>query len=115
MSRAGGKDVDFGGGSVGGPVDVRSAGVVFRDRAFDDAGFGADTPLGQERGEDLPADGSDEVDDRVGDDAGGLDDLVAGGVQGGGEAGPVGVGAGDAVGGVGHGGAQDLVGDQQRV
>ena len=36
-------------------------------------------------------------------------------LQGDGEAGPVGVDAGLGVGGVGHGGAQELVGDQQGV
>src|SRR5262249_35047083 len=42
-------------------------------------------------------------------------ELVAGGVERDGEAGPVGVDAGMAVGGVGHGGAQELVGDQEGV
>src|SRR5205085_2614408 len=65
-------------------------------------------------GQQVAADGAGQVDGGAGDDAGGLDELVAGGVQGEGEAGPVGVGAGLG-GGVGHGGAQDLVGDQQGV
>jgi hypothetical protein len=44
-------------------------GDVLGDRTFDDAGSGADAPVGHEVGQDTAADGADEVDDRVGDDA----------------------------------------------
>ncbi|MFI8008002.1 hypothetical protein [Streptomyces sp. NPDC086010] len=76
--------------------------LVFGDRAFDDAVFGADPSGGQEMGENVVADGAGQVGARAGDDAGGQDELIAGGGESGGEAGPVGVGARDAVGGVGH-------------
>src|SRR5437763_11870695 len=89
-------------------------GVVFGDGTFDGVRADAQAPAGHEVGQQVAADGAGQVDGGAGDDAGGLDELVAGGVQGEGEAGPVGVGAGLG-GGVGHGGAQDLVGDQQGV
>ena len=81
----------------------------------DDAGVGAQPTGGQQVGQDVAADGAGQVDGGGGGDACCLDELVAGGVPGDGEAGPVGVGAGAGAGGVGHGGAQELVGDQESV
>jgi len=63
----------------------------------------------------VPADGAGQVDDGPGDHACCVHDLVAGGLPGDGEAGPVGIGAGLSDGGVCHGGAQDLIGDQEGV
>src|SRR5437773_3137269 len=118
MSAAGcqacvGGEADRDGGLVGGTVGGGAAGVVFGDGAFDGARADAQPPAGHRVGQQAAADVAGQVDGGAGGDAGGLDELVAGGVQGEGEAGPVGVGAGLGGGGVGHGGAQDLVGDQQ--
>ncbi|MET8130267.1 thiamine pyrophosphate-dependent enzyme [Streptomyces sp. NPDC005231] len=113
VSRAAREHVDADGGFVGGPVYGGSACVVFGDRSFGDAVFGADPPGGHEVGQDVAADCADEVDVGAGDDAGGQNELVPGGGEGGGEAGPVRIGAWDTVGGVGHRGPQCLVGGQQ--
>jgi hypothetical protein len=40
------EDVDVDGGFVSAPVDVGASGLVFGDRAFDDAGTDAQTPVG---------------------------------------------------------------------
>src|SRR6266508_4624421 len=85
------------------------------DGAFDDAGAGAGTAIGEQVAQHGAADPAGQVDGGLGDHAGGLDDLVAGGVQGDGEAAAVGWGVGPGEGGVGDGGAQGLVGDQEGV
>ena len=69
------------GGFVGCPVDGGSACVVMGDRAYDDAGFGADPPGGWELGQVMMADGrwrADQIDVRAGQAAGGQNKLVAG-------------------------------------
>jgi len=66
------------GGFVGGPVDGGSACAVCGEHAFDDAVFGADPPGGQELGQDMMADGADQIDVRAGEAAGGQNKLVAG-------------------------------------
>jgi hypothetical protein len=65
------------GGFVGGPVDGGSACVVLGDRAYDDAVFGADPAGGRELGQDIMADGADQIDVRAGEAAGGQNLLVA--------------------------------------
>ena len=47
MSRSGsGQDVDTEGGFIAAPVDVGASGLVFGDRAFDDAGADPQAPVG---------------------------------------------------------------------
>jgi len=70
---------------------------------------------GQQGGQHVASDGAGQVDDGGGDDARCLDDLVAGCLPGDDESRPVGVCARGGAGGVGHGGAQQLVGDEQGV
>jgi len=57
---------------------TRSACIVFGERAFDDAVFVADPPGGQELGQDMMADGADQIDVRAGEVAGGQNKLAAG-------------------------------------
>jgi hypothetical protein len=66
------------GGVVGGPVDGGSACVVFGDRVYDDAVIGADPPGGPDLGQDVMADGADQIDVRAGEAAGGENKQVAG-------------------------------------
>src|SRR5699024_6678463 len=91
-----------------------ATGLVFRDGAFDHARTHTQPSPRQWRGENTFADGSDEIDGRVIDVMTSKDDLFFSGFERGGETATVGIDTAH-IGRVTDRGADELVGDQQRV
>ena len=104
----------LGGGLVAGPVDAGASGLVLGDGAFDDPGADPERRAGSRLARTWrPMVPTRSMTVSAMTPAAWMSWSRA--AAGDGEAGPVGIGAGPGAGGVGHGGAQQLVGDQQGV